>query len=87
MIKRRSSLEVITEKSPIMYRWDGRNFRNERGENVSGRLRSSFPWTPGDIGHFQYENGWTRLEEYYADCYFTESEMRDLVRERFGREV
>lgn len=87
MHKRRTFEEIHTEPSPIMYRTDGQYFFNNLGDNVSGSLRSSFPFMPGEIGELHYRNGWTRLEKYFADQYLTIEGMMDLVKERFKVEL
>jgi hypothetical protein len=46
-------------------------------------LRSSFPDWRGSK-RFDYRNGWTRLETYFAEGYFVRDEMRELVHNRFG---
>ena len=46
-------------------------------------IRSSFPSWDG-ARDFDWRNGWTRMGEYYADGYFMQEEMRELVHTRFG---
>lgn len=87
MRRRRTFEELTAEPLPIMYRSDGRYFFNHLGDNVSGSLRSSFPFEPKETGELDYRNGWTRLGRYFADQYLTSGEMTDLVKERFKREI
>lgn len=83
MRNRRTFEEMNPGASPVMYKTDGKYFFDHLGDNVSGSLRSSFPFEPGDIGELDYRNGWTRLGKYFADDYLTIGEMIDLVKERF----
>jgi hypothetical protein len=49
-------------------------------------LRSSFPNWKGSAT-FDWRNGWTRLGGFFADRYFLEQEMREMVHNRFGVKV
>ena len=72
---RRSTAEALAEPSPIMYSLSDL-------ERVNA-IRSSFPSWRG-AATFDYRNSWTKMGNYFADGYFTQEEMRELVRSRFG---
>lgn len=87
MRKRRTFEEMTAEPSPIMYRAEGQYFFNNLGDNVSGSLRSSFPFAPGETGELDYRHGWTRLGKYFADDYLSFGEMAELIKQRFKAEI
>ena len=75
MRHRRTEEEIIAEPSPVMY---------SKGElELRDGIRSSFPSWRGSQ-RFDYRNGWTRLETFFAEGYFVRDEMRELVHNRFG---
>ena len=75
MRKRRSEEEMIEEAGPIMYR--------KAHLCLIDGLRSSFPGWSG-AAWFDYRNGWTKMDDFFADGYFTREEMKELVHQRFN---
>ena len=75
MRKRRSEEEMQAEPLPVMY--------TEEQIVLQDGIRSSFPDWRGSR-RFDYRNGWTRLESFFAEGYFVREEMRELVHNRFG---
>ncbi len=75
MRKRRSEEEMQAEPLPVMY--------TEEQIVLQDGIRSSFPDWRGSR-RFDYRNGWTRLESFFAEGYFVREEMRQLVHNRFG---
>jgi hypothetical protein len=75
MRHRRSEEEMVAELTPVMYTKSQIALRDG--------IRSSFPNWRGSK-RFDYRNGWTRLETYFAEGYFVRDEMRKLVHNRFG---
>lgn len=78
-------LAEIIEPRPIMYRRDkeGR-YVNSLGEDVTGRLLSSFPWNGDESGEpFEWRKGWTRFRHFYVDEIVLREEMPELIAMRF----
>ncbi len=75
MRKRRSEEEMLADEFPVMYQKSQLALRDG--------LRSSFPaWT--GAAFFDWRNGWTRMGNFFAEGYFMQDEMRELVHNRFG---
>ena len=83
---RRIEPEGFSERRPLMYRKAGAYFFNERGENVSSRLASSFPveWAKHS-NDYDYRNGWTRYGHFFVDDYMSIGEMEEMIQTRFGK--
>jgi hypothetical protein len=87
MPRHRSSEEEMFEANrPIVLRRAGGHYYNDRGEDVSTILPSSFPhdWC-GEA--FDYKNGWTRLREFFCDDYLGLGEMQEIIQTRFKKAI
>jgi len=49
-------------------------------------IRSSFPDWRG-ARFFDWRSGWTKMGDYFADGFYMQDEMRELVHHRFGANV
>lgn len=84
----RRTPEELAEPLPIMYRRNKRGlFFSSRGENVTDRMLSSFPWTADADGEFEWKRGWTKFRQFYADDILTREEMENLINERLPHVV
>lgn len=81
---RRSEEEIFEASRPILLRRAGGHYYNERGDDVSTSLPSSFPleWS-GES--FDYKGGWTRLREFFCDDYLGILEMQEIIQTRFRK--
>jgi hypothetical protein len=86
MPRHRRNEEETTETRPILLRRAGGHFYNDRGEDVSTSLPSSFPldWE-GEM--FDYKGGWTRLREFFCDDYLRLGEMQEIIETRFRKTI
>lgn len=78
-------LAEIAEPRPVMYRRNKLGlFFNSNGEDVTGRLLSSFPWILDEsASEFEWKRGWTRLRDFYVDDVVLREEMPELIAARF----
>lgn len=83
---RRTEEEMPGNVRPVVLRLAGGHYYNDRGEDVSTRLPSSFPvdWSGDD---FDYRNGWTRLRKFFVDDYLGLLEMQEIIESRFKKLV
>lgn len=87
-MRERRTWEELAEPLPIMYRRNRRGlFFNCRGENVTDRMLSSFPWDKDADGEFEWKHGWTKFRQFYVDGILTREEMDELINERFPHVV
>lgn len=72
-----------------MYRRDKQGrFFNCFGEDVTGRMLSSFPWNDDEsFGEFEWCGGWTRFHQFYVDDIVLREELPELIASRFTHVV
>lgn len=87
-MRHKSTPEEMAEPQPIMYRRNklGRFF-NYFGEDVTGRMLSSFPWKDDEQGEFEWKKGWTRFRHFYVDASLLPDDFPELIASRFTHVV
>lgn len=83
MRDRRTSEEVAGNR-PVIYKRNnfGRYF-NDRGEDVTAVMLSTFPWRDDEDGDFEWKRGWTRIQQFYVDDMLTRESVSELISTRF----